>query len=98
MTIQRTDAVSRAVKALIQSNGNKFFSVTFIKKDGSERTLVGHIRKVEGHNGHNNASHVEKYITVVLTEKDAKGNEQFRNVNCETIKSISMGGRKIQFD
>lgn len=95
--IVRTDAVSKAIAQMIRDNGGKFFGVTFIKKDGTERTLNGHVRKVEGHDGHNNASRFEKYVTIVLNEKDDKGREQFRNVNTETIVSLSIGGRKMSF-
>lgn len=97
-TIVRTDAVSEAIAQMIRSNGSKFFGVTFIKKDGTERTLNGHVRKVAGHDGHNNAAHYKKYVTIVLNEKDSQGREQFRNVNTETIVSLSIGGRKIRFD
>lgn len=97
MQTVRTDAVSKAIVQMIKANGSKFFGVTFIKKDGTERTLNGHVRKVEGHEGHNNASHFEKYVTIVLNEKDSQGREQFRNVNTETIVSLSIGGRKISF-
>ena len=96
--IVRTDAVSNAIAALIRKNGSKWMGVTFVKKNGEERTLNCHVRTVAGHTGHNNASHVEKYVTVVLSEKDKNGNEQFRNVNMETVKSLSIGGRKITFD
>lgn len=96
-TTVRTDAVSKAIATMIKNNGSKFFGVTFVKKDGTLRTLNGHVRKVEGHEGKNNASHYEKYVTIVLNEKDEKGREQFRNVNTETIVSLSIGGRKITF-
>lgn len=96
-TVVRTDAVSKAIATMIRDNGGKFFGVTFIKKNGEERTLNGHVRKVAGHDGHNNASHFEKYVTIVLNEKDKDGKEQWRNVNCETIVSLKMGGRTICF-
>jgi hypothetical protein len=95
--IVRTDAVSKAVANLIKSNGSKFFGVTFIKKDGTERKLGGHIRKVKGHDGSNTTSHFEKYVTIVLPQKDKNGKEQFRNVNMETIQSVRMGGKEISF-
>lgn len=96
-TVVRTDAVSKAIATMIRDNGGKFFGVTFVKKNGEERTLNGHVRKVAGHEGHNNASHFEKYVTIVLNEKDKDGKEQFRNVNTETIVSLSIGGRKMSF-
>jgi hypothetical protein len=97
LQVVRTDAVSKAVATLIKSNGSKFFGVTFIKKDGTERKLTGHIRSVDGHKGDNTTKHFEKYVTVVLAQKDANGKEQFRNVNMETIQSVRMGGREIKF-
>lgn len=96
--IVKTDMVSKQIASLIHANGSKWFGVTFVKKDGTLRTLNGHVRKVEGHGGHNNASHYEKYVTIVLNEKDKNGKEQFRNVNTETIKALSIGGRKIEFN
>ncbi|WOZ57564.1 hypothetical protein [Pseudomonas phage vB_PseuGesM_254] len=95
--VEKTTAIGSAIKQLMASNKGKFFSVTFTKADNTERTLVGSVRKVPGHNGGNTIGHIEKYLTVVLAEKDEKGCEQFRNVNCETVKSISMGGKKISF-
>lgn len=97
-TIIRTDVVSRQIAAMIRENGAKFIGVTFVKKDGTLRTLNGHVRQVEGHTGHNNASHIEKYVTLVLNQKDKDGKEQFRNVNTETITSLSIAGRKINFE
>lgn len=96
MQVVATDFVSKQIASLIHANGSKFFGVTFIKKDGTERTLNGHVRKVAGHGQTNNASHYEKYVTIVLSGK-RDGKEQFRNVNTETIKALSIGGRKISF-
>jgi hypothetical protein len=97
MQTVKTDAVSKAVASMIRANGSKFFGVTFVKVDGTERTLNGHVRKVKGKDGHNTTAHFEKYVTIVLSGKDDKGREQFRNVNTETITALSMGGRKISF-
>jgi hypothetical protein len=93
----KTDIVSQQIAALIKANGSKFFGVTFVKKDGTERTLNGHVRRVEGHRDGNTTSHFEKYVTIVLNTKDDKGRVQFRNINTETIKSLSIGGRRITF-
>lgn len=96
-TTVKTDNVSKAVASMIRANGSKFFGVTFVKKDGTTRTLNGHVRKVEGQRGDNTTHHIEKYVTIVLNQKDEKGNPQFRNVNMETVISLSMGGRKMFF-
>jgi hypothetical protein len=97
MNTVKTDAVSKQIAAMIYANGSKFFGVTFVKKDGTERTLNGHVRKVAGHADRNTSAHFEKYVTIVLNTKDDQGREQFRNVNTETIKSLSIAGRKITF-
>lgn len=93
----KTDAVSRTIGELIRNNGSKFFSVTFIKKDNTERTLTGRVFVDPAHKGHNNAAHYEKYVTIVIRGRDEKGNRRFRNVNTETIKSLHIGGRTIDF-
>ncbi|WVS24589.1 hypothetical protein PSPHG_CDS_0108 [Pseudomonas phage Psxphi15] len=95
--VVKTDAVSNAVASMIKANGSKFFGVTFVKKNGELRTLNCHVRKVDGKDGHNTTARFDKYVTVVLNEKDSQGREQFRNVNLETIVSLSMGRRKMFF-
>lgn len=86
---------AKQLKTLIEANGSKFFGVEFVKADGTLRTLNGHYRAVAGHDGVNPTAHIEKYITIVLAEKDGKGNPQFRNVNTETIKALHIGGKRI---
>ena len=95
--VVKTDAVSKAVASMIRANGSKFFGVTFVKVDGTERTLNGHVRKVKGKDGHNTTAHFEKYVTIVLNKKDTNGKEQWRNINCETITNLRMVGRSISF-
>lgn len=97
MQVVKTDVVSQQIAEMIKANGSKWFGVTFVKKDGTLRTLNGHVRKVEGHGSTNTVGHFQKYVTIVLNTKDDKGREQFRNVNMETIKGLSIGGRKITF-
>ena len=84
------------IKQFIRSNGSRFLTVTFIKKDGTERTINGHIRHVKGHDGVNPVSHIDKYLTIVLSKPDANGQVQFRNVNCETIKRLACNGKVIE--
>lgn len=85
------------LKNIIAANGNKFFNVTFIKKNGELRSINGHCRYVAGHDGENPIAHKGNYVTVVLSAKDAKGNAQFRNVNCDTIQTLSIDGQKLFF-
>lgn len=88
---------SNLLKNIIAANGNKFFTVEFIKKDGSLRKINGHCRYVAGHDGDNPIAHKPNYVTVVLAQKDAKGNAQFRNVNIDTIQTLSIDGQKLYF-
>lgn len=97
MNTVKTDSVSKQIAAMIYANGSKFFGVTFVKADGNERTLNGHVRKVVGHSDGNTTARFEKYVTIVLNRKDKNGKAQFRNINTETIKSLSIAGRKITF-
>lgn len=85
-----------SLKNIISQNGNKFLGITFIKKDGSERTLNGHIRHVRGHDGANPIKHKEEYITLVLNKQD-QGKVQFRNVNLSTVKRLAIGGKEFKF-
>lgn len=85
------------LRNLINQNKSKFFGVDFIKKDGSLRTISGHVRRVEGHAGHNPISHLDNYVTIVLPQKDSKGNTQFRNINLDTVQRISIAGKTHNF-
>lgn len=76
--VEKTTAIGAAIKQLMESNKGKFFSVTFIKADKTERTIVGSVRKVPGHDSANTIGHIEKYLTVVLAEKDEKGCEVYQ--------------------
>lgn len=84
-----TEKINR-LRDILKENNHKFFGVTFIKKDGTERTLNGHMRYVEGHDLDNPVAHIPKYVTVVLPKKDSNGQAQFRNVNLETVKCINI--------
>jgi hypothetical protein len=83
------------IKALIKANGAKFFGVTFIKKNGEERTLTGQVYLHPEHTGHNPVSHKKEYITVIAGHDNGK--PVYRNVNCDTIKRLSIGGKTYNF-
>lgn len=83
------------LKNLLKENSTKFFSVDFIKADGSERTLSGNIRKVEGHSGKNTTAHLEEYVTIVRNTDNPR--DRFRNVNLDTVQAIRLGGDEYKF-
>lgn len=86
------------IKGLLTGNGGRMFSVTFIKANGEERTLTGNYGQVKAQSGENTTAHLEKYVTVILPTKNAKGEPDRRNVNCETVKSITTNGTTITFE
>lgn len=87
------NTISRHIKSLIQKNGSKFMTISFIKKDGSERTMQARYYKHPAHTGNNPVAHIDKYVTVIVGH--AGGVPIFRNVNCETITRIAASGKVI---
>lgn len=88
----------KMIRKILTENGGRMFSVTFRKKDNTIRTLTGNYGHVQAQSGGNNAGHYEKYVCVILPEKDAKGNPLRRNVNCETVLSITTNGVTMAFE
>ncbi len=73
---------TEAVKLIKESKGLPF-KVTFIKKDNTERTIVGTFNKItESRLGYLNVYDLNK--------------EEFRNVNSQTIKNLSFNGNKYK--
>lgn len=89
---------AKMIKGILTGNGGRMFTVTFTKADGTERTLTGNYGQVKAQTGENTTAHIDKYVTVILPEKDAKGNPLRRNVNCETVKSITTNGTTVNFE
>ena len=87
-------SISQALKSIILANKGKFFSVDFVKADGTLRKIVGQVGYKEGHDGENTVAHLPKYITVV--ENLGGGKYQHRNVNTTTIKRLAVGGTVIE--
>lgn len=90
-------SIAQALKTMILANKGKFFSVEFVKADGTLRKIVGQVGYKEGHDGVNTVAHIPKYITVVENAVgDQPGKPKFRNVNVETIKRLAVGGSVIE--
>lgn len=71
-----------AVDKILKSNG-KFFTVTFIKKDGSVRKLNGRLGVTKYLRGGDSTLDKNKFITVY----DMKS-EGYRAINKETILDV----------
>ena len=89
---------AKMIKQILTGNGGRMFTVSFVKGNGELRTLTGNYGNVKAQQGENTTAHIEKYVTVILPEKDEKGNPLRRNVNCETVKSITTNGTTIHFE
>lgn len=75
-TISRTKAYE-----LMQNNKGHFFTVVFIKKDGTERTINGQYHKPA-------KSSVLGYVNI----KDRQDNFTIKNVNLQTLLSLRING------
>lgn len=77
------------IKELLKSNGNKIFSVSFVKSNGELREMVCRLGVTSHLSTGEQASvaHIDKYLTVFDVQ-----NNGYRNINCESLKSIKMNG------
>lgn len=72
---------------IIESSNGKFVSVTFIKKDGSTRVLVGRLGVKKYLKGGESTLDADKYITIFDTQ-----NGGYRAINRDTIQSVRIDG------
>lgn len=86
---------------LVGLNG-KMFSVDFIKKDGSIRTLNGRlaVKKYVKGTGQNHAARLDlPYISIWEAPKpqdyDREGQKKYKSVNLATIQSIRAKGKEL---
>lgn len=70
-------------------NTGKFFTVEFVKKDGTLRKMLARMGVTKHHRTDGTPSttaHIEKYVTVYDIQA-----EGYRNINLETIVSFKCG-------
>lgn len=72
---------------IIKMTNGQFFTVVFVKKDGTERTMNCRIGVTKHLKGGTSTLNPEQYLTVY----DMKS-EGYRAVNLSTIVSITCGG------
>ena len=83
---------------IIWAHKGQFFSVDFVKSDGTLRTIKrAQVGYKKGYDGDNTVAHLEQYVTVVEVGEagDVPGKPKFRNVNVDAIKRIAIGGRVL---
>ncbi len=78
------------LSSIIDASNGKFVSVTFIKKDGSTRVLVGRLGVKKHLKGGVSTLDSDKFITIYDTQ-----NEGYRAINRETIQSVRIDGEEF---
>lgn len=78
---------SKELASIVASSNGRFVSVTFIKKDGTERTMLCRLGVTKYLKGGTSKLDAEKYLTVFDVQK-----EQYRAINKETIVSVKLAG------
>ena len=76
---------------LTSRTGGKFFSITFVKADGSTRKMVCRLG-VKKHNG-GKASDEFNYSLLTVYDVHKRG---FRNINLETVQQYTVAGRTFK--
>lgn len=87
-----TTEKAKRIKDILMSNSGKIFSVTWVKKDGAERTIACQQGFFKGHTGVDTTAHIEKYLNV----RTMKG--EFKKINCETVKRFKCGDTELSFN
>lgn len=88
-----TTEVNLTPAEVIKRVGGKFFSVEFVKKDGSIRNMTcrrGVVKYTNG--GTSTVAHIPNLVTVYDTQ--AKG---YRNINLDTVKRVRAGSMEYTF-
>jgi hypothetical protein len=78
--------------------GNKFFNVTFLKKDGSLRTMTARLGVSKGVKGTGKPRTTEGLLVVneqVRNDKGAFTGGQFRSLYIDKIQEIKFKGSKL---
>ena len=72
---------------IILNSGGKFVTITFTKKDGSERVLTGRLGVTKHLKGGVSTLNADQYITIYDVQS-----EGYRAVNRATVKSVKCNG------
>jgi len=80
---------TKTITEMIKSTKGKFFSVTFVKKDGSVRKMTARLGVRKGVNGKGLAFNPSERDLMVVWDT---GKKEFRMVNLKTINTMKIGG------
>ena len=78
---------SNELASIVAESNGRFVSVTFIKKDGTERTMLCRLGVTKYLKGGTSKLDAEQYLTVFDVKK-----EEYRAINRDTILSVKLAG------
>ena len=78
---------SNELASIVAASNGRFVSVTFIKKDGTERSMLCRLGVTKYLKGGTSKLDADKYLTVFDVKK-----EEYRAINKETILSVKLAG------
>ncbi len=100
------------VKSKIEESGSKLMSVTFTKKDGTQRTMTFNPLTVKGIKGDkaseqakqavatrkaNNPNLISVCDQALLSKGDLPA-KCWRSVNCDTVTIVKIGGKEYTYE
>ena len=78
------------IKQISEELGSKFFDITFIKKDGTTRSINGRLGVKKGLHGGVRTTDPDKYL-IVWSMKD----QGYRNIAMDKVLRIALSGKVI---
>ena len=78
---------SNELASIVAASNGRFVSVTFIKKDGTERSMLCRLGVTKYLKGGTSKLDADKYLTVFDVQKEA-----YRAINKDTILSVKLAG------
>lgn len=82
-----TNNASRRIAELLEKSEGRMVTVTFTKKDGTERVLNGRLGVTKHLRGGSRTTDPAQYVSIYDTV-----NKGYRSVNKDTIKTLKMDG------
>jgi hypothetical protein len=78
---------SKELASIVAASNGRFVSVTFIKKDGTERAMLCRLGVTKHLKGGESKLNADQYLTVFDVQKEA-----YRAINKDTILSVKLAG------
>ena len=78
---------SKELASIVAESNGRFVSVTFIKKDGTERSMLCRLGVTKHLKGGESKLNADQYLTVFDVQKEA-----YRAINRDTIVSVKLAG------